>query len=393
MSLSRRLRFEILRRDGNTCRYCGASAPDVEITVDHVVPVALGGSDEPSNLVAACADCNGGKSSIAPDSALVAEVSTDALRWKDAMRQAAEEREAEYISQKATLNQFRKLWESHDFGGRPLGLPAGFGNSVNNFLAAGLTFSDFDELIDVAMGMQVVRGAEAKWKYFCKCCWNRIRQAQERARELAGEAEQACREVRIEVHQDSTAWNRGDILEVLGVAAQYGVIEVNEGAISEWLTAAHEGQWVRQDGVPAVKLVRSLVEARCVDTSGTRAPLSSEAITETFNRVRAQARLRREFAQHLSANSPVSEESVILVLQIVSFGDLGGDMYFGDGSDDDFVANMTRAIQTSGLDFRASFHFIYSWLHEQMPEIVTVSSLPKFAREYLECAEQIEAGQ
>ncbi len=41
-------------------------APDVEITVDHVVPVALGGSDEPSNLAAACDACNGGKTLLKP---------------------------------------------------------------------------------------------------------------------------------------------------------------------------------------------------------------------------------------------------------------------------------------------------------------------------------------
>lgn len=64
MTVSKRLRFEILRRDNHACRYCGGVAPDATITVDHVVPVALGGSDDPSNLVAACKDCNAGKSSV-----------------------------------------------------------------------------------------------------------------------------------------------------------------------------------------------------------------------------------------------------------------------------------------------------------------------------------------
>lgn len=59
MAVSKRLRYEILRRDNHTCRYCGATAPDVKLTVDHVVPVALGGSDVPTNLVAACDACNG----------------------------------------------------------------------------------------------------------------------------------------------------------------------------------------------------------------------------------------------------------------------------------------------------------------------------------------------
>ena len=89
MAISRRLRFEILRRDGHACRYCGAMAPDVKLTVDHVIPVALGGSDEPRNLVTACVDCNSGKTSTQPDSDLVEDVAADALRWKRAMEAAA----------------------------------------------------------------------------------------------------------------------------------------------------------------------------------------------------------------------------------------------------------------------------------------------------------------
>lgn len=63
MAVSKRLRYEILRRDRFTCRYCGASAPDAPMRVDHVTPVALGGTDHPSNLVAACEPCNSGKTS------------------------------------------------------------------------------------------------------------------------------------------------------------------------------------------------------------------------------------------------------------------------------------------------------------------------------------------
>lgn len=63
MAVSKRLRYEVLRRDNHTCRYCGATAPDVPLRVDHVTPVALGGTDTPDNLVTACEPCNSGKSS------------------------------------------------------------------------------------------------------------------------------------------------------------------------------------------------------------------------------------------------------------------------------------------------------------------------------------------
>ena len=60
--ISKTLRFEILARDGFRCRYCGRSAPDVELHVDHLRPSALGGGDDGENLVTACGDCNLGKS-------------------------------------------------------------------------------------------------------------------------------------------------------------------------------------------------------------------------------------------------------------------------------------------------------------------------------------------
>jgi 5-methylcytosine-specific restriction endonuclease McrA len=59
---SRKARFKVLERDGFKCRYCGRGAPEVRLDVDHVVPFREGGTDDPSNLLAACVDCNSGKS-------------------------------------------------------------------------------------------------------------------------------------------------------------------------------------------------------------------------------------------------------------------------------------------------------------------------------------------
>lgn len=60
--LSKKLRFEVFKRDSFTCVYCGRSAPDVVLHVDHIVPVSKGGTDDLTNLVTSCADCNLGKS-------------------------------------------------------------------------------------------------------------------------------------------------------------------------------------------------------------------------------------------------------------------------------------------------------------------------------------------
>lgn len=60
--LPRWLRFEVLKRDGFRCTYCGAgSRSGVRLEVDHIKPKAAGGTDAPSNLTTSCHDCNNGK--------------------------------------------------------------------------------------------------------------------------------------------------------------------------------------------------------------------------------------------------------------------------------------------------------------------------------------------
>lgn len=85
MAVTKRIRFEVLRRDNYTCRYCRTR--NNELTVDHVVAKALGGTDLPDNLVAACKDCNAGKSSATADASLVADVREDALRHAEMIKQ------------------------------------------------------------------------------------------------------------------------------------------------------------------------------------------------------------------------------------------------------------------------------------------------------------------
>lgn len=62
MPISKSRRFEVFKRDGFTCQYCGQRPPEVILEVDHIDPRALGGSDDEINLITSCADCNRGKS-------------------------------------------------------------------------------------------------------------------------------------------------------------------------------------------------------------------------------------------------------------------------------------------------------------------------------------------
>lgn len=67
MQISKNLRFEILQRDFYTCQYCGASAPTVTLHVDHILPRSAGGSNDRSNLITACLECNLGKAAAIID--------------------------------------------------------------------------------------------------------------------------------------------------------------------------------------------------------------------------------------------------------------------------------------------------------------------------------------
>jgi len=53
----KRVRTEVLQRDYFTCHYCSQPAT----TIDHLIPISKGGTDEASNCVAACVQCNSGK--------------------------------------------------------------------------------------------------------------------------------------------------------------------------------------------------------------------------------------------------------------------------------------------------------------------------------------------
>ena len=59
-------RARIMERDGFRCRRCGAGPRDERLVVDHVVPIALGGSSDDSNLQTLCEPCNLGKADRPP---------------------------------------------------------------------------------------------------------------------------------------------------------------------------------------------------------------------------------------------------------------------------------------------------------------------------------------
>lgn len=66
-SLDTNPRFEIYKRDGYLCYYCGINVLELsatQATLDHIYPESLGGKSVASNLVTACKTCNCNKSYI-----------------------------------------------------------------------------------------------------------------------------------------------------------------------------------------------------------------------------------------------------------------------------------------------------------------------------------------
>lgn len=49
--ITKKLRFEVFKRDAFTCQYCGRMVPDVILEVDHINPVANGGDNDIMNLI------------------------------------------------------------------------------------------------------------------------------------------------------------------------------------------------------------------------------------------------------------------------------------------------------------------------------------------------------
>lgn len=60
--ISKKIRFEVFKRDNFTCCYCGKSAPKVILEIDHIKSVKNGGDNSLLNLITSCYDCNRGKS-------------------------------------------------------------------------------------------------------------------------------------------------------------------------------------------------------------------------------------------------------------------------------------------------------------------------------------------
>lgn len=198
MAITKRTRYEVLRRDEHRCRYCGASAPDVKLTVDHVTPVALGGTDDPSNLVAACAACNAGKASSAPDASFVADVRDEALRYAELTRQAYAVLADQVHDRAEYIDTFLGEWGAH--------LPNDWRATIGRWHRMGVPIEIVTEAAEIAMDNTAVYDRN-RFSYMCGVVWNQVRSVTEEVTQKAAldgawMTGEALTEERIEAYEE-----------------------------------------------------------------------------------------------------------------------------------------------------------------------------------------------
>lgn len=179
MTISKRIRFEILRRDDNTCQYCGRKAPDVPLHIDHVVPVALGGSDAPSNLLTACSDCNTGKASIQPDGPLVSKISDHAAAYALGMLDKMTRLRADLEREQRWADEFEEMWNDWyvvggPLDGKPMPLPPHWEQSVARWYSMGVPEILIRKAIKLAMEKRGLRGEFSEFAYMAGVIWRSI---------------------------------------------------------------------------------------------------------------------------------------------------------------------------------------------------------------------------
>lgn len=83
-AISKKTRFEVFKRDSFRCQYCGRGVDETILEVDHIQPVAEGGTNDLINLITSCRDCNRGKGKRKLSDRVVAEKESKFLEEEQA---------------------------------------------------------------------------------------------------------------------------------------------------------------------------------------------------------------------------------------------------------------------------------------------------------------------
>jgi len=170
--IGKKKRFDVFKRDGFKCQYCGAMPPDTTLEVDHIVPVSGGGDDSADNLITACFGCNRGKG----DRSLAAIPQT----LEDKAAEIAE-REAQVTALAALIKEAHdlaedRMWEIAEIlhPDASKGYSRANCQSIRRFID-GLGFPVVYEAALLSASRHPPMSSRC-FRYFCGVCWNRIRE-------------------------------------------------------------------------------------------------------------------------------------------------------------------------------------------------------------------------
>lgn len=173
-AISKKTRFDVFKRDGFQCVYCGAHPSEtVLLEVDHIHPVAEGGSNDIDNLVTACSDCNRGKGA-----SLLSSV-PQSLEQKalDTQEREAQIRAYYEILEAKKQRKEDELWGIAEiFMGRFCDddIQRSRLSSIRIFLEK-LDFYEVQEAMSIAVDRKYSRAPA--FSYFCGICWKKIKRA------------------------------------------------------------------------------------------------------------------------------------------------------------------------------------------------------------------------
>jgi len=177
--VSKRIRFEVFKRGGFKCQYCGRTPPEVILEIDHVIPKAAGGQENINNYITACFDCNRGKGSVKLES-VPASLQDNIAQLKERRRQLKaynkflrelQEETEEAIEQVNRV--FNKYFQDYQ-------LSDSFRNNTLKRFLSHLPGAKLCEAMDNACSQFINMGTNG-WisrraiQYFCGICWNWIK--------------------------------------------------------------------------------------------------------------------------------------------------------------------------------------------------------------------------
>ncbi len=173
MAVSKKLRFEVFKRDGFRCAYCGKSPPEALLEADHIKPKSKKGKDDINNLITACFDCNRGKRNITLDKtpqqlvdnlAVLKEKEEQFEKYQKLIRKI-ERRINKYMQ--LIENIFEETYTNKGFVDR-------FRHSSLRKFINSLGQIEVQEAMYIACS-KVSDDPERAIRYFCGICWNKIR--------------------------------------------------------------------------------------------------------------------------------------------------------------------------------------------------------------------------